>query len=235
MILLIRRNRGRQKVANLPEGRERPGLSRASSEVPTHTSRAPGVRARMRECRVRLRGARHALRNSPGFTYIGLLLILVIIGISLGAAGKYWQNVMLREKEEELLFRGDQYRQAIERYYYAIPGRPQYPRSIDDLLQDSRTPAGKRHLRRRYKDPMTSKDFVVIESTDASGKHIIGVRSSSDKTPLKQSNFPDAYQDFAGKDKYSDWQFVAVIQPPPQASPAPPGRRPPLPVQPPHP
>jgi type II secretory pathway pseudopilin PulG len=173
--------------------------------------------------------------NSRGFTYIGLLVILVIIGISLGAAGKYWQNVMLREKEEELLFRGDQYKQAIERYYYAIPGRPQYPRGIDDLLRDNRTPEGKRHLRRKYTDPMTGGDFVVIENVDASGRHIIGVRSSSDKTPLKQSNFPDAYQDFAGKDKYSDWQFVAVIQPPPQASPAPPGRRPPLPVQPPHP
>jgi type II secretory pathway pseudopilin PulG len=152
-------------------------------------------------------------RNPRGFTYVGLLAILVIIGISLGAAGKYWQNVMMREKEEELLFRGDQYKQAIERYYSAVPGRPQYPRSIDDLLQDSRTSGGKRYLRQRYKDPMTGEDFVVIENVDASGKHMIGVRSSSDKTPLKQANFPDAYQDFAGKGKYSDWQFMAVIQP----------------------
>ncbi len=69
-----------------------------------------------RECRVH-----SVFRNPEGFIYIALLAALVIIGISLGAAGKYWQNVVLRDKEEDLLFRGDQYRQAIERYYTAIP------------------------------------------------------------------------------------------------------------------
>src|SRR5574341_712030 len=92
-------------------------------------------------------------RNRRGFSYIALLAAIVIIGISLGAAGKYWSNVLLRDKEEELLFRGDQYRQAIERYYLAIPGKPEYPNSIDDLLTDNRTAAGKRHLRQKYKDP----------------------------------------------------------------------------------
>jgi type II secretory pathway pseudopilin PulG len=152
-----------------------------------------------------------AVRNPAGFTYIGLLVILIIIGISLGAAGKYWQNVMVREREEELLFRGDQYKQAIERYSSAVPGRPQFPRTIDDLLQDNRTLRGKRYLRHRYKDPITGDDFVVVEVMDATGKHIVGVRSSSDRTPLKQANFPDAYQDFAGKTKYSEWQFLAAL------------------------
>jgi type II secretory pathway pseudopilin PulG len=141
-----------------------------------------------------------------GFTYIGLLAILVIIGISMGAAGKYWSNVVLREKEEELLYRGEQYRQAVELYYNAIPGRPQYPPSIDGMLKDERTAAGKRHLRQKYKDPMTGEDFVEIR--EQATNRIIGVHSASDKTPLKQSNFPDAYADFAGKEKYSDWQFI---------------------------
>jgi len=156
---------------------------------------------------------RPAFRTSRGFTYVGLLAILVIIGISLGVAGKYWQNVMLRDKEEELLFRGDQYRLAIERYYSAIPGRPQYPPNIDALLQDARTQTGKRHLRQKYKDPITGEDFVAIEIKDLTGQHIIGVHSASDKTPLKQTNFPDQYPDFEGKSKYSDWQFVVSLQP----------------------
>jgi type II secretory pathway pseudopilin PulG len=92
------------------------------------------------------------LHNSRGFTYLALLAA-IIIGISMGAAGMYWQNVVQREKEEELLFRGDQYRLAIERYYSAVPGRVQYPASIDDLLKDVRIPTGKRYLRRKYKDP----------------------------------------------------------------------------------
>ncbi len=162
-----------------------------------------------------------AIRASHGFTYIGLLAILVIIGISLGAAGKYWQNVMQRDKEEELLFRGDQYKLAIEQYYNAIPANPQYPRQIENLLEDNRTPAGKRYLRRKYKDPITGEDFVLLKGTDATGQFIIGVYSRSDKTPLKQANFPEAHQDFAGKGKYSDWQFLAAIQQPQQVLPSP--------------
>jgi len=153
-----------------------------------------------------------ANRASRGFTYIGLLAILVIIGISLGAAGKYWQNVILREKEAELLFRGDQYKQAIERYYNAIPALPRYPRRIEDLLVDNRTSAGKRYLRQQYKDPMTGDAFQLVEGVDATGKFIIGVKSKSDKTPLKQSHFPEAHKDFEGKGQYSDWQFIAVVQ-----------------------
>ncbi len=151
-----------------------------------------------------------AFRNSRGFTYIALLAALVIIGISLGAAGKYWQNVMLRDKEEELIFRGDQYRQAIERYYLAISSKRQYPESIDKLLNDDRAPGGKRCLRQRYKDPFTGEDFVEIR--DPTTNRIIGVHSGSDKTPLKQANFSTPYEDFAGKEKYSDWQFISTIK-----------------------
>ncbi len=150
-----------------------------------------------------------AFRNQKGFTYLALLAVLVIIGISLGAAGKYWQGVVLRDKEEELLVRGDQYRQAIERYYLAPLPVHQYPKSIDDLLSDSRFPTAKRHLRQRYKDPFTGENFVEIREPGG----IIGVRSESEKTPLKQSNFPAPFQDFAGKSRYSDWEFLAIIKP----------------------
>ncbi len=152
------------------------------------------------------------LRDSRGFTYLALLVALIIIGISMGAAARYWANVVLREKEAELLFRGDQYRRAIESYYLAIPGRQEYPQRIGDLLKDNRTATGRRHLRRKYKDPISGKDFVLIR--DPATRRIIGVRSPSDKEPLKQADFPDPYQDFAGKKKYSEWQFVTTIKTP---------------------
>lgn len=158
---------------------------------------------------------------SAGFTYIALLAALVIIGITLGAAGKYWQNVMLREKEEELLFRGDQYRRAIEKYYTSLPGRQQLPPSIDDLLKDSRSAAGKRHLRRKYKDPITGEDFEEIRDK-LRGNRIVGVRSKSDKKPLKQANFPDLYKDFENKGKYSEWEFKLGPQ---TFQPLPPGQQ----------
>lgn len=164
---------------------------------------------------------KYAIRNSSGFAYIALLVFIIIIGISLGAAGKYWGNVMLREKEEELLYRGDQYRKAIDQYYSF--GK-QYPQSIADLLKDPRSPTGKRHLRKKYKDPISGEDFVEIRHTLY--KRIIGVHSPSEKEPLKkadfselysglavtqQSDFPVGGNNFTDKMKYSEWQFISSI------------------------
>jgi len=148
-------------------------------------------------------------QRERGFTYIALLAAIVIIGISLGAAGKYWSNILQREKEEELLFRGNQYVEAIRRYSTPPPGlQARNPSSIDDLFSDT----SKRYLRRRYKDPITGEDFVEIFSIkDGQARQLTGVHSSSDKEPLKQSNFPadqKYFKDFEGKKKYSDWRFV---------------------------
>ena len=160
---------------------------------------------------------------NSGFTYIALLAAVVIIGITLGAAGKYWSHVMLREKEEELIFRGEQYRRAIERYYTALPGRQELPRSIDDLLKDGRTATGKRHLRQKYKDPISGEDFVEIRD-NTRGNRIIGVHSPSEKKPLKQRNFPaylppqiaDSLED---RNRYSEWEFRMQLSILPQPAP----------------
>jgi type II secretory pathway pseudopilin PulG len=180
-----------------------------------------------------------AIRNSAGFAYIALLVAIIIIGISLGAAGKYWRNVMLREREEELIFRGEQYRKAIDAYYSY--GKA-FPPSIDDLLKDPRSAAGRRHLRQQYKDPITGEDFEAIK--DPGTRRIIGVRSTSDKEPLKQANFPplvlvpisagtysikvvlpprapksiDEDNTVSDKTKYNDWLFYTSILQMPQTN-----------------
>jgi type II secretory pathway pseudopilin PulG len=190
-------------------------------------------------------GLPHAARRTPhatrGFTYIALLAAIVIIGISLGAAGKYWQNVMMREKEEELLFRGEQYRLAIERYFLAFPGRFQYPQNLDELLKDSRSAAGKRHLRQKYMDPITGEDFEVIRDL-TKGNRITGVYSKSDKEPIRTTGFDDPYKEFEGKKKYNEWKFVfttpsgtqglplGMVLPRPAIKPPPPAPNPSLPT-----
>ncbi|MHB8846138.1 MAG: type II secretion system protein [Nitrospirota bacterium] len=141
-----------------------------------------------------------------GFTYVALLVAIVIIGISLGAAGKNWSHVMQREREEELLFRGEQYRLAIERYYLAKAPNL-LPPSIDELLSDSRFPQARRHLRQKFKDPVTGEDFELVRDK-LLGNRISGVFSASEKTPLKTTGFPEELQSFEGKTVYSEWKFV---------------------------
>ena len=169
-----------------------------------HRAPARGHRSQTRGIAFTLSG------SSAGFTYLALLAAIIIIGITLSAAGKYWQNVTLREKEEELLFRGNQYRSAIERYYLSPPGR-QYPSNIEDLLKDGRTAKMKRHLRQQYKDPLTGEDFEIIRDK-TKGNRITGVYSKSDATPLKQTGFDEVNKEFEGKQKYSEWKFEYLPQ-----------------------
>lgn len=170
------------------------------------------------------------IRNASGFTYVALLAAIVIIGISLGAAGTYWSSVMQREREEELLFRGEQYRLAIERYYVANCGKtgqpcPQsaYPQSLENLLADNRFPQALRHLRQQYKDPITGKDFEVIRDM-TKGNRITGVFSPSDKEPIRKAGFPEQYATFENLKAYNEWKFIytpVTAQVRPRVPPAP--------------
>lgn len=147
--------------------------------------------------------------NNGGFTYLLALTMVVIMGVMLGAAGQSWMTIAQREREEELLFRGTQIKNAITRWY--TPRGKQPPatplRDLRDLLRDPRSTTPFRYLRQLYGDPITGKEWTII--SDAS-KGIIGVASSSTLTPLKVDGFPDDLSDFAGKQHYSDWKFVYV-------------------------
>ena len=142
-----------------------------------------------------------------GFTYLTALLLVMLMGIMLGAVGQSWKTIMQREREEELLFRGSQYKEAIARWYKPRPGQHIATplRDLKDLLQDPRSLTTVRYLRRLYPDPLTGKDWNVIADPV---KGITGVASSSTEKPLKIGNFPDTLTDLAGKESYAEWQFV---------------------------
>jgi type II secretory pathway pseudopilin PulG len=94
-----------------------------------------------------MRGER-APRDS-GYILLGIIILLVILGISLVAAVPLWQKAVQREREQELIFRGYQYMQAIARYQQKYPGA--YPPSVEVLVEQ-------KFLRKAYKDPMGGKD-----------------------------------------------------------------------------
>lgn len=140
-----------------------------------------------------------------GFSYIGLLLMIAIAGVGLAAVGMRWHHQLRAEKEKQLLFVGHQYRAAIASYQAANPsGVNMYPVSLDDLLLDKRYPNIKRHLRKRYDDPITgSAEWGLIRQRG----RIIGIYSLSTEKPIKQAGFASDDRGFKGASRYSQWVF----------------------------
>ncbi len=147
----------------------------------------------------------YQLSHQHGFTYMGLMMIIAISGIAMAGVGIVWQQDMQREREKELLFIGEQYRQAIGSYYENTPsGNKQFPETLQDLLADNRGLKLKRHIRKLYADPfMRDKnwDLIMVDT------RISGVRSNSKLVPIKKTGFApndDAYSEAAN---YNDWRF----------------------------
>ncbi len=146
-------------------------------------------------------------RNQNGFTYLGLLFAMALAGVALAATGTLWSTQRQREREQELLFVGDQIRQAIGSYYERSPGTvKKYPAKLDDLLKDNRFIGVQRHLRQHYVDPLTnSKQWGLVAAPEGG---VMGVYSLATDTPIKQAGFAERDAELEGKSRYSDWKFV---------------------------
>lgn len=142
-------------------------------------------------------------RRDRGFTYIGVLALVVLIGIMLAAAGEVSSTAARRERETQLLWVGRQYRAAIGMYFNR---RRSYPQTLDELLGSAPDALLQvRYLRRLYPDPMTNAvDWVLLEAPNGG---IMGVASSSRRAPIKTAGFDDDEEDFANAASYGDWKF----------------------------
>jgi type II secretory pathway pseudopilin PulG len=87
---------------------------------------------------------------------VALLIAMSIMGIMMSVALPAWQTMARREKEAELVFRGEQYARAIAAYQQKYGGTN--PPNVDVLVTE-------RFLRKKYKDPITNEDFVLIDPT----------------------------------------------------------------------
>jgi len=151
-----------------------------------------------------MRRGEQARRSAGGFTYIGLLVLIALIGLMLASAGEVTATAAQRERETQLLWVGHQYRAAIGRYWSR---RRVYPQTLQELLGSAPDePVQVHYLRRLYADPMTNAvDWVLVPAPNGG---IMGVASSSKRAPRKTSNFDAADQDFANASAYGDWQFT---------------------------
>jgi len=106
------------------------------------------------------------IRRSPrngerGYVLLALLLLVSVAAIVFlfGVAPTIKFNIK-RDREEEMIHRGVQYSRAIQAYYRKFQ---RFPAKIEDLENTNQI----RFLRKRYKDPITGKDFRLLHYGDS--------------------------------------------------------------------
>jgi type II secretory pathway pseudopilin PulG len=93
------------------------------------------------------------------------------MAVMMTVAMPVWKQMSTREKEAELVFRGEQYARAIVLFQrkYANAAPP----NIDVLVEQ-------RFLRKKYKDPITNDDFVpIVQGQNAPGTTADGRASAT--------------------------------------------------------
>src|SRR4051794_25579377 len=102
-----------------------------------------------------MRGDVH--RSEGGFAMAALLVAMAVMAVAMSTALPVWHTMAQREKETELIFRGQQYARAVMLYQRRFPGA--VPPNLDVLLNEHL-------LRKKYKDPITNSDFQLVGAAD---------------------------------------------------------------------
>ncbi|MFW5432782.1 MAG: type II secretion system protein [Methylophilaceae bacterium] len=127
------------------------------------------------------------MHKQKGFGYLVMLFIIAVLAVTLTTTYERRDTIVKREKEKQLLFVGSQYSEALTSYYNQSPnGFNELPKNIDELLKDNRFVAIKRHLRKRFVDPITGGDLGLV--LDDEGR-IAAVYSTSNDSILQTARF----------------------------------------------
>ena len=159
--------------------------------------------------------------RSSGVVLIGVLIALALAALMAVQTGQRLADSRQRDNEAELLFVGEQYRQAIQSYWRESPGGARvWPQRLDDLAEDKRFAIPRRHLRKLYRDPLAPETSWGLVNQGAA---VIGVYSQAQGMPFRQTGFSSTQQDFDGARRYADWRFVAALPATPGAAASGPG------------
>jgi type II secretory pathway pseudopilin PulG len=99
-------------------------------------------------------------KSENGYAMAALLVAMSVMSVMMAVAMPVWKQTVQREKEEELVFRGEQYARAIGLFGRKYANA--FPPSMDALVEQ-------RFLRKKYKDPITNDDFAPLLQSQATG------------------------------------------------------------------
>ena len=143
-------------------------------------------------------------RGERGFSYIMLMIAILVIGVAVSVAARQWKTMVQREQEADLLAKGIEIQNALALYSATkkagrvMPGEV-YPQTLAELTKQP-----KPFLRKVYLDPVGRAEWDLLRAPTGG---IMGVRSKSRSKPIKQRAFPLVVRHFEGKPTYYDWVF----------------------------
>ena len=177
---------------------------------------------------------RRTAAGQAGYNLVMLIVLVAVLSVLVAAALPAWSTAIQREKEEELIFRGLQYAEAI-RVFQQRFGRP--PVRLEELIE-----VEPRSIRRLWEDPITGKaEWGLVfagqqqgpqggqgAGEDAQGRElgggsgpqgviVPGVTSGGDQVTsgpivgVYSLADGDAVKTFMGKTEYSDWHFTIEV------------------------
>ncbi len=174
---------------------------------------------------------RTAPGREAGYAMAALLVGLAVMAIVMTAAMPVWKHMAQREKEEELVFRGEQYAHAIGMYQRRTANA--YPPNFDILVQQ-------KFLRKKYKDPITNDDFVPLANAQGAAQASAqpgqaagpaagrgrGAQTAQPSVPgqpavvagvigVTSKSTAESIRLYKGRSHYNEWAFVYT--PPAQA------------------
>jgi type II secretory pathway pseudopilin PulG len=112
-------------------------------------------------------------RGERGYNLVVLVVIIAVMNIVLAAALPLWSQAIRRNKEEELIFRGLQYAEAIRVFHNRFQ---RWPTRLEELVEIK-----PRSIRQLWKDPMTEdgKWQLIFE-----GREQVPIPGQTDSTGL---------------------------------------------------
>jgi type II secretory pathway pseudopilin PulG len=119
--------------------------------------------------------------SEAGYILVAVLFLVALILITLAVAAPRIAQSIQRDRELELVHRGEQYKRAVKLYYKKFQA---YPSSIDQLVNTNNI----KFLRKRYTDPMTGKDDWKIIHQGEEHLKVMGLFGQ----PIASSGGPSA-------------------------------------------
>ncbi len=115
-------------------------------------------------------------QRESGYAMAALLVSLSVMSILMSMALPVWSHTAKREREAELVFRGQQYARAVELYQRKFAGT--FPQDFQTLVEQ-------RFLRRLYRDPMTEDGVFqpIFETELASAQGAPANNTETDQPP----------------------------------------------------